>query len=375
MKPNNCDISLLSSKEIQRQSGQLTPHLQTLLSNDPNKFIQNIDTTLYALLIEGQGWAITENKKEYNNAIICSPYGTYVKYPIENVHTFKDRWHRCLIRVATPISASLYRLGQINRIVQVNNNLNSLIRHSPVFTENLENITDFLVERFPKNAIAFYRVNSHLDTDFLEKLKNLGYTTFSDRIAHVYFPNSGYMQKSHTRRDIALLRNSSYKLVTGDTLNEHDIARITDLYYQLFVTKHTSLNPIYTKEYFTEAVRQGWHDYVALRNEQGEIDAFISWFYDEGVMSCGPLGYDLSLDKKLGLYRQLVAVCLKHAHEKQLIFNMGSGSDEFKLNRGSTKTLENVAIYSGHLPKYRQWPWKLLAASCNAFIQRQVTND
>ena len=87
-------------------------------------------------------------------------------------------------------------------------------------------------------------------------------------------------------------------------------------------------------------------------------------------MICGPLGYDTRVDRKIGLYRQLVAICLKHASENHVIFNMGGGSDEFKLKRGSTQTLEYTAVYCRHLPFYRQLPWRVLSWACNKLLKK-----
>lgn len=334
--------------------------VKTLMTHASHDFVANVETKIVALAYEEEILPVSVNHTEYSNALICSPYTTYVTYPLGELKQFSKRWIKLAILCNAMIMSVICRSTRFNQIVQINNNLNSLLKHPRTLNGILPQLTQKMIDRFPRHAITFFRVNDLLDSEFKETLIQNGYQVFPDRQVHLFYPDQKVMQRSHTKRDMALLRNSSYTVVTHDELTVEDANRIAVLYRMLFVDKHSKLNPVYTAEYFKNAILQRWHHYVALRNQDGEIDGFISWFNTENIMVCGPLGYDIDVDKKSGIYRQLVALCLKHANESQLIFNMGGGSDAFKSNRGSTKTLEYTAVYCRHLTWYRRIPWKII---------------
>lgn len=345
-------------------------HTQQLMQQNSIDLVSNVQTKIAALVGEQSAWPLTINQKEYRNALICSPYTTYVTYPLGELKKFTKIWIKSVVLINTAIMSMLCRLTKFNQVVQVNNNLNSLIKHPKKFIQLLPTLTKKIIEKYPYHAINFFRVNDALDKELLSELKGNGYLVFPDRMVHVFFPEKQFIKRSHTKRDVSLLRKSSYKIVSHDELTDDDAKRLAQLYRLLFVDKHSTLNPIYTAHYFRQAIRYRWHHYTALRNSDGNIDAFISWFESENVMTCGPLGYDNTIDAKIGLYRQLVALCLQHADKQRFIFNMGGGSDEFKLNRGSTETMEYVAVYCQHLPFYRHIPWKILHWACHKLIKK-----
>jgi len=362
------DISIFS-EENESQSHQM---LRKLLAQPSTDFVDNVRTKISVLNLENNVWALTVNEKEYGNALICSPYTTYVTYPLHALKKFKKIWIKSLILLNTSIMALLCRLTKFNQVVQVNNNLNSLIKHPAVFANRLPGLTIKLIQRYPTHAINFFRVNEVLDVALLTALKNEGYLVFPDRMAHVFFFEKEYIRRSHTKRDLSLLKKTDYTIVTHDKLTPEDADRFAQLYRQLFIDKHSKHNPVYTAAYFCEAIQHQWHHYTAFQNSAGRIDGFISWFIKDDVMVCGPLGYDSEVDRKTGVYRQLVALCLKHANENQLIFNMGGGSDEFKSNRGSVETMEYTAVFCAHLPFYRQIPWRLMSWACNKLLKKIV---
>lgn len=349
--------------------------VRELMSDNSVNFVSNVNTTIVAMGDNNDLWPLSVNHTEYNNALICSPYTTYVIYPLDELKKFKKIWIKAAILLNAAIMSVLCRLTRFNQIVQVNNNLNSLIKHPKKFIQLIPKLTEKIIQKYPKHAITFFRVNDVLDIEFLKALKQYGYLIFPDRSAHVFFPKTGVMQRSHAKRDISLLRKSSYDIVPHEALTIDDATRLAELYQSLFVEKHSQYNPKYTPLYFQQAIRHHWHHYTALRNSEGRIDAFISWFDTENTMTCGPLGYDSDVDRKMGLYRQLVALCLQRADQNDMIFNMGGGSDEFKSNRGSTPTLEYTAVYYKHLPFYRKISWKILSFSFNKLLKKIVAES
>jgi len=345
-------------------------YISQLMRESVRDLVCNVETKIIAMTFDNEVWPLTVNQKEYQNALICSPYTTYITYPLSELKKFKKIWIKSVVLLNTTIMGAVCRLTKFNQVVQVNNYLNSLIKHSKKFVLLMPQITEEIIKKYPQHAITFFRVNDTLDSELLNALQKNGYFVFPDRVAHVFFPEKQFIKRSHSKRDLSLLRHSQYTMVTHDELMPEDGERLAELYRLLFVDKHSKYSPIYTAHYFRQAIYYRWHHYTALRNSEGNIDAFISWFENENILMCGPLGYDAMVDRKMGLYRQLVAMCLQYADSHQLIFNMGGGSDEFKLNRGSTETMEYVAVYCHHLAYYRQIPWKILQWACNKLIKK-----
>ena len=373
------DFTLYTKKDyfhfISRYTDKKNSIEANLLAHDSVDYVSNVTSCMAAIGLDEEAWSVSVNEGDGTTALICSPYVTYVKYPQDIMGKFNKFWVRALFSTLLSVVQLLCKATKIDQVAQVNNNLNSLLKHSRRFIARLPNLTELLIRHYPQHSILFFRVNGDLDKPLLKGLRKNGYILFPDRAAHLFYPGSGYMKRSYPKRDRALLRNTRYKVVSHDELTQEDGARICELYQMLFIKKHSQFNPVYTEEYFRQAIKHRWHQYVALRNPEGSIDAFISWFYQDSVMICGPLGHDIRVDQKVGLYRMVFALALKQAHDNNSVFNMGAGTDQFKLNRGSEKVLEYTAVYCKHLPFYRRIPWRLLQGACNAVLHWLFKKD
>lgn len=330
--------------------------------NVTTKFIV-IDDNSYLLIA-------SINEKEYENALTCSPYATYVKYSLEVVSKFDKFWIKAALIISSGLLNIFCKVSKINQIIQIDNTLNSVLKHPDSLNEILSDITQKLRSHYPKHGIVLFRVNSCLDAELLDNLRKNGYLVFADRVTHLFYPTTNYIKRSRIRRDLSLLKNSKYTMVAHEDLTTEDVARIHELYHMLFIKKYSRYNTDYTKEYFQDAIKYRWQHYIALRHPNGKIDGFVSWFVRDNVMVCGPLGYNIKVGRKVGLYRMIIAIALNHAYQKQYIFNLGGGSDQFKLGRGSTPALEYTAVYCRHLPFYRRIIWYTINWACKNFLQK-----
>ena len=153
-------------------------HITSLLTNDAQSYVSNVITEVVALIAGKEAWAVTINEKEYGNALICSPYATYVKYPLDEIQKFDKLWVKALLLVHSYVMGLLFRISKINRAIQVNNNLNSLLKHPSGFAERLPQLTKLLVKKYPKHAVTFYRINNVIDKAFFSVLQENGYHVF-----------------------------------------------------------------------------------------------------------------------------------------------------------------------------------------------------
>ena len=79
-------------------------------------------------------------------------------------------------------------------------------------------------------------------------------------------------------------------------------------------------------------------------------------------------GYDTSLPLEEGLYRLLTLVTLQEGVKRGLLVHASGGVGKFKKVRGGESVTEYNAVYTKHLPRKRQLPWKLIQAVSKAAI-------
>jgi len=341
-----------------------------LLLRPVTDFVSNMSARMLAMGDGREVWPISINNQKHSNPISCSPYTTYVKYPMHMIDKFETLWLKLFVIGGTQLMGLVFKLTQLDKVILINNSLNSVLKHPKLFGQQLPQLTSLLKQVHPDRAILFFRVNSELDKEFMVVLQQQGYVLFPDRLVHLFDPETGFIKQRNVRGDFAILRDTPYQIINHENIVESDIPRIGELYRRLFIDKYSPLNLQYTDEFFRQAINNRWHHYIAFRNSTGQIDAFISWYFNDNTMVCGPLGYDTTVHIEAGLYRMMISSALKFSHENKILFNLGAGSDDFKKKRGSRPVLEYTAVYYRHLSYYRQLPWMMVSRICSVLLPK-----
>jgi hypothetical protein len=94
----------------------------------------------------------------------------------------------------------------------------------------------------------------------------------------------------------------------------------------------------------------------------------MGFFVRNGAMTQPLFGYDTSLPQEEGLYRLLTLVTLQEGVKRGLLVHASGGVGKFKKLRGGRSVIEYNAVYSSHLPRWRQMPWKLIRLVSKAAI-------
>ncbi len=254
----------------------------------------------------------------------------------------------------------IFKKAKFNRVVQVNNKPSDAIAYPGLSLREVRNCLQNLISHFPDHAIIFPRIDKVSSKELYENLLKAGFWMVPTRTAHIYFPDGSHFKRSHTKRDFSFLKKQAYTFVPHKQIFENDLERIHELYQLLFLEKHSRENPDLTLKFFKESHRHCWYNFFGIRNEEGIIDGFLAYEVQDGVMACGPLGYDTSMPQDKGLYRMIFAHSLKIAEENGWIYNFGGGNETFKMNRGSHRAIGYTAVYCKHLPLYRRFPWWIL---------------
>ena len=94
--------------------------------------------------------------------------------------------------------------------------------------------------------------------------------------------------------------------------------------------------------------------------KDGQFNANMGFFIRNGAMTQPVFGYDTSLPLVEGMYRLLTLVTLQEGVKRVLLVHASGGVGKFKKVRGGESVTEYNAVYTKHLPRKRQLPWKLI---------------
>jgi hypothetical protein len=324
--------------------------------------IRNVHAELSAIEAGGSIFPLTVSDARDENSYVCSPYTTYVSYAREELPKLGNAsLERALGAVIKTTGAVLER-GRVDDVVFVNNWLLSTNLYPASWRgDELDELTQRCVARWPGHAIAFRSLNEGVNRELLSRFSERGWFLLPSRQVYLFDGVSGgFAERHNTRIDLALLARGD-EIVPHERIEPGDFDRLEQLYRMLYLDKYSYLNPQYTAEFLRAAHDTGWIRFTALRRE-GAIDGVLGTFEIDGTITAPVVGYDTSAPKSRALYRRLMALVLREALERKLTLNLSSGAAEFKRLRGGEPSIEYTAVYDRHLPVTRRAVWRSLAA-------------
>ncbi|MFP3387657.1 GNAT family N-acetyltransferase [Brevibacillus sp. SIMBA_040] len=350
--------------EQMRDGEYARSYLEPLMTSEPKRYVQNVQTQVLALAIDDRIMPLTINEGEYDNSYVCSPYTHYVTYAREELDMLGSPLWKGLFSPLLSGLGGWMRASQSNRMVIVNNWLLSTNLYHEMKAEDAERITEHCVERFPNHIIAFRSVCRKLCPDFYEGLHRAGYILIPSRYVYLFHPNWPAQGKWRVRntlgRDRQLLARSGYRILSHEELGEEHAERIVALYNTLYLDKYSQHNPQFTKEFIRLAMQKKTLTLIGLEKE-GSLDGILGYFQRNGVMTTPLFGYDTSLPKQTGLYRMLSSLLVREAERQGILLHQSAGVGAFKADRGAVGEPEYTAVYLNHLPVYRRGIWQVMA--------------
>jgi hypothetical protein len=268
-----------------------------------------------------------------------------------------------LLRLAAPV----VKATGFDHQVQPNNWLFSTNIWCGLSRAEIEGTTAELLTKWPGGAIVWRSLNELTDGDVIASFAAAGYGLYPARQVYIFDCRRGRppMHRDE-RRDMALLAQADYEVVTPQAMRADDFARIEALYGKLYLQKYTPLNPQYTARLLERLHAAAILRFFGLRGASGRLDGVIGFFEQGEVMTAPVVGYETAIDQETGLYRRLMAIGLRRARERRLLFNMSAGAAGFKRNRGALPAIEYAAVYSRHLP----WKSRAAAAIVRTVLER-----
>lgn len=342
-------------------------YLSPLIEQGVKPFISNVDTTIMALEDKELLIPLTINQAEYDNSYICSPYSQYVSYGLDELEALVRPSTLPFMKGALCSLGGLLKAGQINKTVHINNWLLSTNLYPSLASQQIQAILATLIQRFPDHALLFRSVNE-TDTDLIHLLKESGFSLlFSRKVFMLDTKSSAPFKERHFKKDLKLLDSGGYEVVENDGWSPDDAPRIAALYRALNFEKHSKVNPLFTDKFVANCLKSGKLRFRGLKKE-GIIHAVYGATLEQDTMVAPFFGYDTTLPEKEGLYRQLSALAVLEAKESGAILNQSGGAASFKTRRGAKSVLEYHAVYTAHLPRWRQAPWQTLKTIGNRII-------
>jgi hypothetical protein len=219
-------------------------------------------------------------------------------------------------------------------------------------------VSEALIRWFPDRTIIFRSVDQKKNPHVYQALDGLGYDLVFSRQVWYMDPVSS-LKTRQCKEDLRVLKKNGYDVVSGKDLSDDELHRAVDLYNLLYLQKYSYYNPQFTFDFLKLARDEETLHMYGLKKD-GQLNAIMGFFVRNGAMTQPLFGYDTSLPLEEGLYRLLTLVTLQEGVKRGLLVHASGGVGKFKKVRGGESVTEYNAVYAKHLPKRRQWPWKLI---------------
>lgn len=342
-------------------------YLEPIINKGPQHYIDNVLTTYMVIQDGALILPVSVNHTEYQNSYVCSPYGQYIRYGVDEIHQLYSFPMRSLCQHSLQGLGCLLKMGRINQTIHINNWLLSTNLYPDLTAQQIRSLTELLTELFPNHAILFRSVNA-TQTELLELLEKQGYSKlFSRQVYLLDTQSSEPFNERHFKKDLILLENSGYEVVSPDAFSLNDVPRIAELYRALNIEKHSIQNPQFNEAFIRLGVEKHALTFHGLRKD-GSLDAIFGSIQRGQTMAAPFFGYDTGKPEELGLYRQLSALAVLKAKQNGFLLNQSSGAGSFKKRRKAKPVSEFHVVYTRHLPAWRQLPWNCMQSIGQRFI-------
>jgi hypothetical protein len=298
----------------------------------------------------------TNSNPSQPTCYLCCPSVAYVDYARDELRHFSGfplmaRLLDALLKLAYP----LIRAAQLDRQVQINNWLLATNPLPDVTLDALKLATREIVGENPGHVVIWRSLNDYSDRDAIAVFREAGYQMYPARQIYMFdCRNAEPNLHRDERRDQALLEDGAFEFVPSTRFREDDFPRAQLLYQHLYLEKYTWLNPQYSSTFMKSMLASRILEFQGLRAQDGQLGGVIAFFDSGRTMTAPIVGYDSTVPQETGLYRMLMALALKRARQRKMLFNMSAGAASFKRNRGGVGALEYSAVYNGALsPKHR----------------------
>ncbi len=333
--------------------------LSPMLKKGCTKFIRNIKTELYVIIVGDKVLPLTVNNREYANSYVASPYGQYVSYLLYELKELRTPFIAYILSLLIKLLGTLFKHCDINKVATINNWMLSTNLHLNYEEAELKAVISEVKKHFPKHGVYFRSVSAFNSQELYGQLLKLGLTPILGRSVYLQDPIIA-SQKRSLKNDIRMLKTTRYEPLDHEDISESDLISINRLYDQLYLEKWSSLNPQFTKYFYKETHRQHTLHYTGFKKINGNMRSACGYFIRNGMVTTPILGFDTQRPANEGLYRMACFIPYQVAYQKNLLVHCSSGAAEFKRTRGAKQYMEYNFIDLTNQRFKRRIPWRLL---------------
>jgi hypothetical protein len=360
-----CDLENIDELSLATDPEERAHQQMLLALKNPSLLIDNIDTDLKAMNIDGAILPVSISNECYDQSYMNSMYTTFVSHARREVRHLDNKYLQKFLLGIVSCLSKILKGGKIDRIVAHNNFFFATNLYPSVDwqKDRLENYLKSLSRQYGQHAIIFRSLNRHTNGPLIDALVAAGCWLMPMRQIYVFDRSlKDFTKERHYRVDLNLLKNNrEFLLCDNSAIRENDYARISLLYKKLYIDKHSPYNPMLNRNYIEHSHRCGFIDYSGLRNCSGVLEGIVGSYDRHNVSTTPIVGYNTELSQELGLYRMLMAHGIDKADKKGFITNMSGGAKQFKMRRGAVPFIEYSAVYTRHLRNpIQRVVWKAL---------------
>lgn len=324
-------------------------------------WVDNVAGVVHCLELAGRQFPLVLAEDSADASYVASLLSAWPRYARDEVGRHLPGWQSGLAGAPLGGLAALMHLGGLGRAATLVNELVSTNLLPALDAAQWRMLREQALTFAPDRPLALRNVSEAVSPGLARQLAADGWWLVPARVVYTCDPADPLVRRrNNIKNDTRLLKRDDVCFVPPGGITPEDLPPLRALFRQLFLDKHSALNPDFSDGFFRLCQAHGYLELHALRHEARWVGV-VGLLRREGWLTTPLLGYDLAAPQGLGLYRRLMAHSQRVALEDGLRLHMSSGAGAFKLARGGVPVLEYTAVYAAHLPRWR-------AAAVGAFV-------
>lgn len=207
----------------------------------------------------------SKNSNSNHSSYVSSPRSTWLRYAREEAcGQLSARLPASLGRlrsianigincVFSPLSALISASG-IDQSAIVGNHLVSTNLYPDWQAQNIAQMTEELVGEYPDRPLMMRNICSEVTPELASSLRAQSWDLIPARMIYTCDPQLATLWKrNHVRQDAKLFSDGKLEIVTPEQILTSDLPHLRSLFRQLFIEKHSRLNPDFTPAFLNYA--------------------------------------------------------------------------------------------------------------------------
>lgn len=343
-------------------NGQIRSFAALFASKNSEDVILNTETEFEFLKLSNNIYfPVTINDLEGENSFVCSPYTAYALYSKEELLTkVKSKIVQWLLLLIIKMIGLWLKFSNIDRNVQVNNFLLSTNPYPDWEGDEISDLTDLIISKYPDHAIIFRSLNEYQHKNLIDKFVEERYEKIGSRQVYIYdMDYPAWLKHNNNKNDHRIINKQQLIKLDHDGMADY-LEEALNLYNQLYLEKYSKFNPQFTLDYFKKCHSSKLMYFQGYKDKNGRLVTFSGLFKIGNTITSPLVGYDTSAPQKQGLYIHAINLIMDYKFKHQILLNLSSGASRFKKLRGGLPSIEYSVVYTAHLSLKRRMAWSIL---------------